>query len=260
MDIEFIGAAHKRPRQPTIADNPAAGRNAGSAARREQPLEQLRTPCMQCKAKSKRSGERCKNNAMIGQEVCRLHGGKSLKGIAAPNYQGKGFSKYMPVGLLDTYQEFASAPDKLILDEQIAIVDTYMAQLLESLGDYSSPELWEQLQTQVIEYKKAKSEDKAALLDYIFEQIDAGASYVSKWDTLHKALEQRRKLVSDARKQRIEAEQMIEADKALLIVTGLLESVRRNVNDRDTLTAIQADFISLVSANSQRRLDRSAAD
>lgn len=210
---------------------------------------------MRCKATAKSTGEQCKKNAMTGKEVCRKHGGKSLSGIAHPNYQGKGYSKYMPIGLIDTYNEFKADPEKLILDEQIALVDTYMAQLLESLGDYSSPELWEQLQDQVIEYRKAPDAEKAPLLAYIFDTIEAGASYVSKWDTLHKALEQRRKLVADERKRRIEAEQTIDVEQAMLVVTGLLESVRQNVTDRDALVAIQTDFVRLVGTNSQRRID-----
>jgi hypothetical protein len=206
-----------------------------------------------CGAKT-RSGGKCKQPAMPNGK-CRLHGGKSLSGVAHPNYQGKGFSKYIPVGLIDTFNEFRADPDKLVMDEQIAIVDTYMAQLLESLGDYSSPELWEQLQQQVMEYHKAPDAERKNLLAYIFQTIEAGASYVSKWDTLHKALEQRRKLVADERKRRIEAEQMISAEQAMLIVTGLLESVRRNVSDRNTLTAIQADFIQLTATNHQQRID-----
>ena len=33
--------------------------------------------CNQCKAKSKRSGERCLAPAVKGKSVCRMHGGKS---------------------------------------------------------------------------------------------------------------------------------------------------------------------------------------
>jgi hypothetical protein len=215
-------------------------------------------PKIECGAKT-RSGGKCKQPAMSNKR-CRLHGGKSLKGIAAPNYQGKGFSKYIPVGLLDTYQEFVNAPDKLVLDEQIAIVDTYMAQLLESLGDYSSPELWEQLQEQVIEYHKATNTEQDNLLRYIFATIEAGASYVSKWDTLHKAIEQRRKLVTDERKRRIEAEQMIDVQQAMIVIAGLLDSVRQNVKERDVLNTIQTDFLRLTTAASQQRIDSRPAD
>ena len=209
-----------------------------------------------CGAKT-RSGGKCKQPAMPNGK-CRLHGGKSLSGVAHPNYQGKGFSKYIPIGLIDTFNEFRADPEKLVMDEQIAIVDTYMAQLLESLGDYSSPELWEQLQAQVVEYRKAKDDERPILLAYILELIEAGASYVSKWDTLHKALEQRRKLVADERKRRIEAEQVITVEQAMLIVTGLLESVRRNVSDRDILMAIQLDFITLTTTQKQPVLTEDA--
>lgn len=192
---------------------------------------------------------------MIGMVVCYVHGGKTPKGVASPHFKHGRYSKYMPVGLLDTYNEFVSDKEKLALDDEIALVDTYITQLIESLGDYSSPELWEQLQEQVIEYKKTKVEDRPALLDYIFEQIEAGASYVSKWDTLHKAVEQRRKLTVDERKRRIETEQVIDVERAMVLVQGLLESVRRNVNDRDTLTAIQTDFIQLTAIPNQQRID-----
>ena len=210
---------------------------------------------MQCKSKSKRSGKRCKKSAIPGTEVCHIHGGKSLKGVASATFKHGRYSKFMPVGLLDTYNEFVTDKEKLALDDEIALIDTYATQLIESLGDYSSPELWEQLQQQVIEYHKAKDDERVPLLNYIFQTIEAGASYVSKWDTLHKAVEQRRKLTADERKRRIETEQVIDAERAMVLVQGLLESVRRNVNDRDTLTAIQTDFIQLTAIPNQQRID-----
>jgi len=186
-----------------------------------------------------------------------MHGGKSLAGVASPTYQGKGYSKYLPIGLIDTYNEFRNDPEKLALDDQIALVDTYATQLMEELGDYSSAELWDQLQSQVVEYHKATEAERRNLLDYIFQTIEAGASYVSKWDTLHKTMEQRRKLVVDERKRRIEMEQVISAEQAVLLVSGLMESVRQNVDDRTILTAIQADFVRL-AGSPQRQLDRRA--
>lgn len=40
----------------------------------------------QCTAKSKRSGARCKNASMKGRTVCRMHGGKSLRGISSATH------------------------------------------------------------------------------------------------------------------------------------------------------------------------------
>jgi len=41
----------------------------------------------QCTAKSKRSGERCKKDAVIGMGVCHIHGGKSLVGTDNPAFK-----------------------------------------------------------------------------------------------------------------------------------------------------------------------------
>ena len=40
----------------------------------------LNPNAIRCKAKSKRTGKRCKNPAVRGKKVCRLHGGLSLSG------------------------------------------------------------------------------------------------------------------------------------------------------------------------------------
>jgi hypothetical protein len=47
----------------------------------------------QCTAKSKRSGERCKNYACRGRGTCRMHGGKSPRGIGHPNTKHGMYSK-----------------------------------------------------------------------------------------------------------------------------------------------------------------------
>lgn len=210
---------------------------------------------MRCTGKSKQSGERCKRHATPGSDVCVMHGSKTPKGIASPHFKTGRYSKYLPVGLMDTFNEMVSDKEKLALDSEIALIDTYMTQLIEELGDYSSAELWEKLQGYVQEYHKATEAEKTPLLVHILNTIEAGASYVSKWDTLHKATEQRRKLVADERKRRIEAEQMIDVQQAMALVAGLLASVRENVKDSDVLSAIQIDFLRLTAANHQQRID-----
>jgi hypothetical protein len=41
----------------------------------------------QCAAKSKRSQERCRNFACRGSHVCRMHGGKSRRGVTHPRFK-----------------------------------------------------------------------------------------------------------------------------------------------------------------------------
>lgn len=54
------------------------------------PLPSLKY-ALQCKAKCKSTGERCKNPAAHGMEVCRMHGARRkstiLSGSAHPNFR-----------------------------------------------------------------------------------------------------------------------------------------------------------------------------
>lgn len=49
---------------------------------------------MQCSARSKQSGERCKKDAVAGTTVCHIHGGKSLKGADSPAFKTGQYSRY----------------------------------------------------------------------------------------------------------------------------------------------------------------------
>lgn len=74
--------------------------------------------CPQCSAKSKRSGERCKNRAMTGKKVCRIHGGKA---VPAP----KGNKRALKTGenetiLLETLDQDEAAYFHSIVPDPIA--------------------------------------------------------------------------------------------------------------------------------------------
>jgi hypothetical protein len=56
-----------------------------------------------------RDGDPCKNWAMRPSKRCRMHGGKSLKGIASPHYKHGLYSVYSPIAVLVRAQEAAVA-------------------------------------------------------------------------------------------------------------------------------------------------------
>lgn len=88
---------------------------------------------MQCKATSKRTGERCKAKAMTGRDLCYHHGGMSLVGPANPAYRDGRYSRYMPKRLLEQYERAAGDGDLLVMRDDVAIVDTRLAELLSKL-------------------------------------------------------------------------------------------------------------------------------
>jgi hypothetical protein len=204
---------------------------------------------MRCTGKSKQSGEQCKRAATPGSTKCHIHGGKSLKGIASPTFKTGRHSKYLPIGLLDTYREHLEDDDRLKLDSEIALIDVRMAEVLESLGDYEGSAAWLQLYALKAKYRDAKNDvEQLAYLREIFLVIDMGASHVSKWNEIGGLIEQRRKVVESERKRLVEAEQVIDVNRAMLLVTALLDAVKTNVTDPAALTAIQTRFNQLTGS------------
>lgn len=183
---------------------------------------------------------------------CRLHGGKSLKGIASPTLKTGRHSKYLPVGLLDTYHEHLTDDNRLNLESEIALLDLRISEVIESLGDYEGSAAWLQLYALKCKYLEAKNEAEQALIRItMFQVIDMGASHVSKWNEIGGLIEQRRKVVESERKRQVEAQQVIEVNQALLLMTAFLNAVKANVKDTSARIAIQAEFNRLVGANSQ---------
>lgn len=217
-----------------------------TAIRRKQPLASGAT---RCNAKT-RSGQPCKSLAMANGR-CRMHGGATPKGIASPQFVTGRYSKYMPPRLLERYQEAADDPELLELRHEIMLVDARLGDLLKRVDNGEALTLWEKARKANIEIQKAVHDEnygrlmvQCVELDYL---IGSGLADYAAWSEIQALLDQRRKLVESERKRLVEAQQLITSEQAMTLVSALLDSVRRNVPDRSALSAIQAEFISLVN-------------
>src|SRR5438128_2068606 len=93
-------------------------------------------PYKTCGAK-KRNGEPCQGPAMRNGR-CRLHGGKSLGGIASPHFRDGRRSKYfkcLPEDLTNSFSKAYCDADLLSLKDQMALLVARSMQLLERLKD-----------------------------------------------------------------------------------------------------------------------------
>ena len=80
---------------------------------------------MQCTAKSKQTGERCKAPAVRGKDKCRMHGG------ATPVKTGL-YSKYAKTFLADRIEELKDDPALTDLREHIAFMTALLMDRLEA--------------------------------------------------------------------------------------------------------------------------------
>jgi hypothetical protein len=204
---------------------------------------------MQCRAKSKRSQAQCRRHATPGRGVCRIHGGKSRIGIGSGTLTHGRRSKFLPSRLAAAYQDAMDDPKLIELREEIALVDSRINDLLSRVETGEAGVVWHRAQAALSKFEREK--DKQNLdgmqlaLDRLHGLITRGTSDYATWREIGEQIEQRRKLCeAEARRLHL-AHDTLTADRAMVLVTVMVETVRRHVQDRAILGAIAQDLQAL---------------
>lgn len=203
----------------------------------------------QCTARSKRTGERCKRAAMKGQSVCAIHGGKSLKGTAAPNFKHGRYSKYLPERLQERYLLALDDEELLAQRDEIAVLESRLTELMGGLDRGESGRMWDRLSDVREDMEAARiRNDTAALARALTELsvlISQGASERERWSEVYEVLDRRRVLVESERRRLVDMQQMITAQQAILLMrsveSAMVEAVRQHVPDVKQQRAVMAE-------------------
>ena len=131
---------------------------------------------MHCTAKSKRSGQKCRNKPVKGRTVCRMHGGKSLRGIAHPNYKEGRYAKDLPLSLAKEFDPNVDSRKLTSLGEDIALNDLRIGELLRKLKEKGEPlhsPTWEKI-WKALEHRRKLVEayDKHALIYHRYVPVE----------------------------------------------------------------------------------------
>src|SRR5690348_1299375 len=197
---------------------------------------------VQCSARSKRSGEQCRRDAMHGSHLCYMHGGKTPKGIASPNYKHGKYSKAMPERLRERFEASQTDEELLSMRDDIALLDARIEDLLKRVDSGESQRLWQELKDEI----KAQKEQMALTGQMSWSGIDAlvyaGGKDFMTWNELTTQLDNRRKLILAESKRLETMQQMVTATQAMNLMAAMMEAVRQSVDDREILADIQATF------------------
>ncbi len=200
-----------------------------------------------CGAKT-RSGGTCKNRAMPNGR-CRMHGGKSLGGIASPTYKHGRYSKYLPERLRERYVESLSDPDLIALREEISLTDARIEDLIKRVDSGESGEAWALARKALGELLEAetKGESLHGPIAMLGEIIQRGLDDYGAWRELGGMIEMRRRLVESERKRLVDMQMMISAERAMLLISSIADIIRRNVTDVETKRAIQVELTAILT-------------
>jgi hypothetical protein len=204
----------------------------------------------------KRRGQLCESRVVMENGRCRLHGGKSVRGIAHPNYKGGRYSKYMPARLMDAAQAASLDPELLSLREEIGLVYARLADILERVDTGESGAMWLNVSRCFDEFMSVRGNAGEFLaLARLREAVEAGKTDYMAWHEIGNLIEVRRKLVETEHKRLVAMEQMITSERALLLMAAFVNIIKAHVNDPRVLSAISTDVGKLLNHGSPATVD-----
>jgi hypothetical protein len=209
-----------------------------------------------CGARLRSGKGLCRRRPVRGRTRCRLHGGKSLQGIAHPNWKtGQHcttlpmFSKVLAGRIRKHYEAMRRHPDLLTLREEIALTSARLVDALEASLIGECPDAWNRLRVIASRQREAltrfylsrKSLDAAGMQAAI-EQFDAlaaelatlstgGVDRAVAWRTVNAQISAKRKLVvAEVRRARVGFE-FVPRAMFLGMLSVIATSINRNVKD-----------------------------
>jgi len=212
----------------------------------------------QCKAKSKRSGVRCKNNAVTGMQVCRMHGGKSLAGADSGTFVTGRYSKHLPDRLAGKYLEALADKDLIRLNEEIALVDTRLRDQLDHLAVAGmAANGWSRAKDAFDAFRIANASGRRAAMRVALNNLESilntGADDAIAWKTILDLIESRRKLVETERRRLLDEDQVITVERLMIFVSAISDIIRRNVASREERGAVSHEVRLLVAGSDNSR-------
>lgn len=184
----------------------------------------------QCTATAKRTGERCRAAAMRGQAVCRMHGGKSLRGQASALYKHGRYSKDLPARLVARYEAAEVDDDLLVQRAEIAVLEARLAELIEGLDRGETGRLWAELRAhQQAADEAQRANDLPAMAEHLNamrQLVQQGAAEADRWREVRSLIQDRRRLVESERKRLVDLQQMITTKQALILAGALVAAVQ----------------------------------
>lgn len=181
---------------------------------------------------------------------CYLHGGKSLSGAAAPAFKTGRYSKYLPERLAQRYHEAQADNDLLVLRDEIALLDARLGELLGRIDTGESAQRWAGAREAFVTLQQAKDsgdDKKAATAMSALGSILLNNNDYGIWEDIAALLDLRKRMVESERKRLVEMQQMITAERAMILMAAIVDTIRTHVTDRNALAAISSDLRKLIT-------------
>ena len=210
-----------------------------------------------CGAKLRGKDRTCRKPPLRGKKRCRIHVGLSLSGTASPNYKTGKYSRYLPTNLRQRYAEFCRDRRGNDLQDEISLVTTHIANLIEQTHlkrSVSGLATIKKLVKDLVAAAQSQDlESVAKLHDRMTEALETEGNRAELWNTIMERVETRRRLVDTQRKYDIEMGRMLSINEAQEFMASMCMIIKtvceQNINDRTLAQAILRQINDQFQAN-----------
>lgn len=197
---------------------------------------------------------KCRRNAYGYSQYCWHHGGRQQLAntlIKERNVMGR-YGASLPAKYLNAYYEALEEKDNLNQDEEIALLNSRMIELMSRADTGESGALWNEVGKTWKALNAAslvntrQSKERAAELHVKLDQLIAGGLLdTAVWDEINKLIELKRKVRDTEVKRITKAENVITKNKAEALMGAMVQIILDNVHEDQTLRQILQGIDSL---------------
>jgi hypothetical protein len=193
-----------------------------------------------------RRGTACSQPAMRNGR-CRMHGGKTPRGVDSPHFRHGRYSASVPDRLVGRYEKALADEQRHDLRDEIALAEAKVADLLAGMEHGESARLWLRLRSLELRARTAPDDRRASILGDMLRLIRRGGDEAMAWKDVQEWIAKKQRAVeADVRVARIKQE-MVSAEEVMALVAGILDVIRRNVQDQATRSAMAKEIRALGS-------------
>jgi hypothetical protein len=177
---------------------------------------------------------------------CRMHGGKTPRGVELPHFSHGRYSKALPDRLSARYEEAISDADRHDLRDEIALSEAKIDDLLAGMKHGQSDALLLLLRTKERQVRAAEargdSERAEALMREILTVIRLGGDESLAWKDVDRWIARKTRIIeADVRIAAIRR-QMISVEEVMALIGLILNAIRRHVPDRSVRNALAKEI------------------
>lgn len=194
----------------------------------------------------KRDGQRCKNPVRHGWTVCRSHGaGYASKpgGLTNEHIRTAMHAKHLPNRLIEKYEAFITDPEYISMRNEMALIDTRIADRLEMLDSSDAEKAWTQVRfvAGLLTKNDLTTDDVKKCRDKLSEALNIHGE-TEVWEEVLELIERRRRLADTERRRIVEAQEMLTVQEANALIANIMNIVINRVKDLQVRRAIADDM------------------